>query len=130
INCNGLRWKDSRHFFAIAAQQMRRVLVEEARSRKAQKRGRGMATVLFDEAMMVSRGRDKEWIALDDALERLKQLSERASHVVELRYFGGLTIAETAETLGVSVDTVKRDWNAAKAWLRRELENGGRGDGF
>jgi RNA polymerase sigma factor (TIGR02999 family) len=129
IDCDGLQWQGSRHFFAVAAQQMRRVLAEEARNRKAQKRGAGMATVMFDEAAIVSRERDTEWIALDDALERLERQSKRASRVVELRYFAGLTIEETAEALGVSVDTVKRDWRAAKAWLRRELVHGGRGDG-
>ncbi len=129
IGCDDLRWQGSRHFFAVAAQQMRRVLAEEARNRKAQKRGSGKTTVLFDEAMMVSRERDKEFIALDDALERLEKQSERACRVVELRYFAGLTIEETAEALGVGVDTVKREWRAAKAWLRRELEDGGRGNG-
>lgn len=129
IGCDGLQWQGSRHFFAVAAQQMRRVLVEEARNRKARKRGAGMATVTFDETMIVSRERDKEWIALDDALEQLERLSVRKCRVVELRYFAGFTIEETAEALDVSVDTVKRDWREAKVWLRRELGNGGRGNG-
>jgi len=121
VDCNRVQWQDRRHFFAIAARVMRRVLVEEARRRNTRKRGAGAVRILFDEAMVVSSERDEELIALDEALERLEDLSERACRVVELRYFIGLSIEETAEVLGVKEDTVKREWRVAKKWLRREL---------
>lgn len=124
IDCSRLQWHDRKHFFAVAARVMRRVLVQEARRRNSQKRGLGAATVLFDEALVVSRERDAELIALDEALERLESQFERKCRVVELRCFTGLSIEETAEVLGVTADTVKREWRTAKMWLRRELESG------
>jgi len=129
IDCNRLPWQDRRHFFSVASRVMRRVLVDEARGRKTWKRGFGTTTILFDEAMVVSPERDKELIALDDALERMESLFERKCRVVELRCFTGLSIEQTAEVLGVSVDTVKREWRTAKMWLRRELESEGGGNG-
>jgi RNA polymerase sigma factor (TIGR02999 family) len=129
IDCNRLRWQDRHHFFAVAARVMRRVLVGEARRRNSQKRGLGAVTGLFDEAMVVSPERDEELIALDEALERLESQFERKCRVVELRCFTGLSVEETAEVLGVSVDTVKREWRTAKMWLRHELESGGVGNG-
>jgi len=121
IDCDHLQWQDRHHFFAIAARVMRRVLVGEARKRNTRKRGAGMVTILFDGAMIVSPERDEELIALDEALERIEKRFERACRVVELRYFIGLSIEETAEALGVKADTVKREWRAAKILLRREL---------
>ncbi|MGH9767950.1 MAG: sigma-70 family RNA polymerase sigma factor [Blastocatellia bacterium] len=129
IDCNQLQWQDRRHFFAIAARVMRRVLVEEARKRNSRKRGAGVITILFDEAMAVSPERDEELLALDEALERLEERSERTCRVVELRYFIGLSIEETSEVLGVSVDVVKREWRVAKKWLRRELGGKETGNG-
>ncbi|MGH9855289.1 MAG: sigma-70 family RNA polymerase sigma factor [Blastocatellia bacterium] len=121
VDCNRVEWRDRQHFFAIAARVMRRVLVDEARKRNHQKRGGGLSLVLLDEAMMLSHERDDELLALNEALERLEQRSERKCRVVELRYFIGLTIEETAEVLGITADIVKREWNSAKRWLHREL---------
>jgi RNA polymerase sigma-70 factor, ECF subfamily len=121
IGCGRLQWQDRHHFFAVAAKLMRRVLVEEARKRNSLKRGAGSVTILFDKATVVSRERDKELIALDEALERLEKLFERKCRVVELRYFVGLSVEEAALALGVTEDIVKREWRTAKMWLRREL---------
>ena len=125
---NRLQWRDRKHFLAVAALVMRRLLVEAARKRNSKKRGVGGVTILLDEAMVVSRQRDKELIALDEALERMERQFPRKCRVVELRYFTGSSIEETAEVLGVSADIVKREWRTAKMWLRREMENGGAGD--
>jgi RNA polymerase sigma factor (TIGR02999 family) len=104
---------------------MRQVLVDAARRNHSQKRGAGGVKIVLDEAMIVSRQRAKELIALDEALERMERQFPRKCRVVELRYFIGLSIEETAEVLGVSLDIVKREWSTAKLWLRRELEDGG-----
>jgi RNA polymerase sigma factor (TIGR02999 family) len=115
------RWESRAHFFGVAAQAMRHILVDYARARHASKRGGEARVVSLDEAAIVSEERAAELVSLDDALKELGRLSPRQSHVVELRYFGGLSVTETAEVLKVSSDTVTRDWNHAKAWLHREL---------
>ncbi len=124
--CHEFEWHDRRHFFAIAARAMRQVLVEEARRRNSLKRGEGEIALLLDEKLMVLPERDAEWIALDEALERLACNFERKAQVIELRYFLGLTIEETAQVLGVKADTVKREWRTGKIWLKRELTVGER----
>jgi RNA polymerase sigma factor (TIGR02999 family) len=116
------RWQNRAHFFGIAAQMMRRILIDHARKVAYAKRGGGAPKVPLDEACMVGEERAGELVALDDALQALSQVDERKSRVVELRYFGGLTVEETAEVLGVHPDTVTREWRRAKAFLRRELE--------
>ena len=121
LDLRQMRWKDRAHFFAMAARLMRRILVDSARSRGYQKRGGAAAQVSFDEALLVTNTRSDDIVALDDALTRLASGSPRRAQVVELRYFGGLSIEETAEALDVSPDTVKRDWRLAKAWLLRAL---------
>jgi RNA polymerase sigma factor (TIGR02999 family) len=114
--------KDRSHFFAIAAQSMRRVLIDQARARKRQKRGLGVVPISLDEvdALLTIEAAD-ELTALDEALDRLEQVNARAARVVERRFFGGLTLEETAESLGVSLKTVHRDWLLARAWLRKEI---------
>jgi len=121
ISVRQVKWQNRAHFFAICAQLMRRILVDFARSRGYQKRGGGATAVDFDEALVVSSHPDVNLVALDDALGRLAEVDERKSRVVELRFFGGLSVKETAEVMKVSVDTVMRDWKLAKAWLLREL---------
>jgi len=116
------RWQNRAHFFGMAAQAMRHILVDYARARHAAKRGGGAHEVSFDEAAMVTAERVAEVVALDDALDGLANLAPRQSRVVELRYFGGLSVKETAEVLGVSAESVKRDWRMAKVWLLRELQ--------
>jgi RNA polymerase sigma factor (TIGR02999 family) len=120
VNLDQVDWQDRSHFFALAARQMRRILVDSARARRYHKRGGGAVSVTFDEALAVSR-RDPDLVALDDALELLAQRDERKVRVVELRFFGGLTNDEIATALGISSDTVTRDWQMAKLWLRRAL---------
>ena len=114
-------WKDRAHFLAIAARQMRRILVDSARARRYRKRGGGAVRVTFAEDLAVI-DRAPDLVALDDALDVLAQHDERKVRVVELRYFGGLSNEEIAEALGISTDTVTRDWNMARMWLRRELK--------
>jgi len=116
-----VHWQNRAHFYGIAAQLMRRILVDHARSRQYAKRGGSAENVPLDEGLIVSEERGAEVIALDDALKGLATLDERKSQIVELRFFGGLSIEETAEVLGVSPGTVMRDWTLAKAWLRREI---------
>ena len=116
-----ISWQNRAHFFGVAAQAMRRILVDHARTRNYAKRGGAAQKVSLDEAADVAIERASELVALDDALQELAKLDVRKSRVVELRYFGGLSVEETAEALGVSVITVTRDWNTAKAWLMREL---------
>jgi RNA polymerase sigma-70 factor (ECF subfamily) len=117
------QWNSRAQFFGIAAQLMRRILVDHARSHLYAKRGGGARRVALDEVAVLSPERGAELIALDDALERLSSIDPRKSRVVELRYFGGLSVEETAEILEVSAITVKRDWLVAKAWLRREMSD-------
>jgi len=116
-----LPWQSRAHFFGIAARLMRRVLVDYARARGYQKRGGGIDHVSLDDAVAVTPPPDFDVVALDRALEKLMVVDERKSRVIELRFFGGLSVDETAEVLGVSPDTVKRDWRMAKLWLLREL---------
>lgn len=121
VDSSRVSWQNRSHFFAVAAQLMRRVLVDFARSRQYQKRGGGAQQVSLEDALVVSSAPGAELVALDDALIALTTVDQRASHVVELRFFGGLSIEETAEVLRISPKTVKRDWNFAKAWLLREM---------
>jgi len=116
-----VKWQNRAHFFAISAQLMRRILVSMARARHAEKRGGEARQVSLDEAMVVSEERAAELVALDEALNELAALDPRRSRVVELRYFGGLSVEETAEVLKISPDTVMREWKRAKAWLYSEL---------
>jgi RNA polymerase sigma factor, TIGR02999 family len=122
IDSSRVQWQNRAHFFAISAQLMRRVLVDVARTRKKRKRGGDVVQVPLDEALIVSGEPAIDVVALDDALNALAAFDERKSKVVELRYFGGLSVDETAEALGVSAVTVMRDWSVAKVWLLRELE--------
>ena len=115
------RWQDRTHFFAAAAQLMRRIMVDHARERRSLKGGGGTLKVALDEAALVTETRSEELLALDEALERLEAQDPRKSQIVELRYFGGLTVEETAEFLKLSQRTVEREWTMAKAWLYREL---------
>lgn len=123
IDARHVNWQDRAHFLGIAARLMRRVLVDHARSRAMQKRGGGGYRVPLDEGMAVSPGPDFNLVALDRALESLASVDERKSRVIEMRFFGGMTVEETAEALGVSTDTIKRDWRLAKLWLLKELES-------
>lgn len=124
INAKDVAWQDRAHFLAVAARLMRRILVDHARARQYQKRGGDAVRVTLDEALIVAKEPDRDFVALDDALTALAAVDARKSQVVEMRFFGGLTIDETAEALQVSRDTVKRDWNIAKLWLLRELRGG------
>jgi RNA polymerase sigma-70 factor (ECF subfamily) len=117
-------WQNRTHFVAAAARLMRRIMVDHARERRSLKRGGGALKVTLDEAAAVTETRSEELLALDDALERLAGLDLRKSQIVELRYFGGLTVEETAEFLKLSQRTVEREWNMAKAWLYRALSGG------
>ena len=119
-----VEWQNRAHFFGIAAQIMRRILLNYARDQNRQKRGGRAIHVSLSEAMIMSAEKDRELIALNDALTRLEALDERKSKVVELRFFGGLSVEEAAEVLKVSPITVMRDWQFAKAWLAREMQNG------
>jgi len=121
VDYEHVRPRDRSHFLAIAAQAMRRILVERARSRSADKHGSGAQKVSLDEVADVSDERAAELVALDDALQAFAAIDPRKARLVELRYFGGLTIEETAEVLGVSTPTVERDWRTAKIWLHREI---------
>jgi RNA polymerase sigma factor (TIGR02999 family) len=119
-----VRWQSRAHFLGVAAQLMRRILVDYARGRHADKRGGGFAMVALDEAMLAPYEKDVDVVALDDALQALSALDPQQSRVVELRFFGGLSIEEAAEVLGVSSSTVSRDWTVARTWLRREIAKG------
>ena len=121
IEVQHVKWQNRAHFFAMAARLMRRILVDAARSRGYQKRGGGAAVVSLDEALLVPIEPGTDLVALDEALTALAAVDTRKSQVVEMRFFGGLSIDETAEALHVSRDTVKRDWRMAKLWLLREL---------
>ena len=114
-------WRDRTHFFAIASRIMRNVLVDEARSRLAAKRGAGAGRVALDDLQIAAPNRDADILAIDQALTRLWELNERQARVVEMTFFGGLREEETAETLGISVRTVHRDWVTARAWLHAHL---------
>lgn len=118
---NRVSWKGKTHFFAIGAKVMRRILVDHARGRKRQKRGGGMRRISLDEELRVSSRNDEDVLAIEDALTRLDTLDPRQAKIIELRFFGGLTVEEVAEVLRVSKRTVESDWTMARAWLRREL---------
>ena len=127
VDYKSMKWQNRAHFFAVSAQLMRRILVEHARRRNL-KRGRGVQHVSLEETAIVDGERDTDLMALDDAMVALARLDPRKAQVVELRFFGGLSVEETAEVLKVSPVTVMRDWSTAKAWLYREL-TGGTADG-
>jgi RNA polymerase sigma factor (TIGR02999 family) len=118
-------WQNRAHFFGVAAQLMRRILVDHARRHRASKRGGFQQKLTLDEAVDYSQARDVDLVKLDEALTALAKFDARQSRIVELRFFGGLTIEETAEALGISPATVKVDWSMAKAWLCREIGGGG-----
>ena len=128
VDANGVSFRDRSQFFALAAQLMRRILVDAARTRGASKRGGAMDKVPFEEGFFAAPGKDREIVALNDALDALAKQDPRKARVVELRFFGGLSIEETAEVLGVSVQTVRRDWVFAQAWLAQAMRPEGSGD--
>jgi len=121
VNSSPGNWQGRTHFYAVCAKVMRRILVDWARSRHALKRGGDQRAVDFDEALEAATQPGTDLVALDDALKSLAAIDPRKGHVVEMRFFGGLSIKETAEILKVSEETVQRDWRLAKSWLRREL---------
>jgi RNA polymerase sigma factor (TIGR02999 family) len=121
VDGTAVTWTDRAHFFAVAARIMRRILVDHARARRALKRGGPGAKVTFDEGLVVANEPRHDFAALDDALQALAAFDERKSRVIELRFFGGLSVEETASLLDVSRDTVMRDWRLAKAWLQSEM---------
>jgi RNA polymerase sigma factor (TIGR02999 family) len=121
VDQRNVQWQNRAHFFGIAAQMMRRILVDHARAKKRAKRGGSEIRVSLADAAVATKGQDLDVVALDEALQRLAKIDEQQSRVVELRYFSGLTVEETAEVMGISTATVKRDWSVARAWLHREL---------
>jgi RNA polymerase sigma factor (TIGR02999 family) len=121
IDQRRVQWKDREHFFAVAAQAIRRILVTYARSRNASKRGGGNTLLAFDESIALPGRKDVDLIRLDEALESLARLDPQQARIIELRYFGGLSIQATAEILEISTSTVNREWGLARAWLHREL---------
>ncbi len=123
VNQQNVEWQNRAHFFAVAAQVMRHILVDHARTRNYAKRGGGAPKVPLDEAAALTEQRASELIALDDALRDLAALDERRSQIIELRFFGGLSLEETAEVMNISPSTVQREWRAAKAWLHHTMTN-------
>jgi RNA polymerase sigma factor (TIGR02999 family) len=123
VDQRNVHWQNRAHFFGIAAQLMRRILVDHARTKKRDKRGGSILRVSLGEAMAVAKAQELDIVALDEALDRLAAIDEQQSRIVELRFFSGLSVPETAEVLGISPATVKRDWSMAKAWLHREISN-------
>lgn len=123
VDQRNVQWQNRAHFFGIAAQMMRRILVDHARTKKRAKRGGSDIKVSLDDAAVAVKGQDLDVVAVDEALSRLAKIDEQQSRVVELRFFSGLTVEETAEVMGISPATVKRDWSMAKAWLHRELSD-------
>jgi len=121
VDQRAVQWQNRAHFFGIAAQLMRRILVDHARTKKRVKRGGSDVRVSINDANVAVKGQDLDVVALDEALQRLAEIDEQQSRVVELRFFSGLTVEETAAVMGISKATVKRDWSMAKAWLHREL---------
>jgi RNA polymerase sigma factor (TIGR02999 family) len=121
VDIHQVRWQDRAHFFAIIAKVMRRILTEYARAQGCSKRGGGMRRVNLDAALVISAESDPEIVRLDEALEELAKFDSRKAQVVEMRYFGGLTSEEAASVLGISPQSVNRDWSLAKAWLVREM---------
>jgi RNA polymerase sigma-70 factor (ECF subfamily) len=135
VDYKRMRWENRAHFFAVSAQLMRRILVDHAR-RRNQKRGAGVEHVPLEDTAAIGPGRGQDLVALDEALEALARLDPRKARVVELRFFGGLSVEETAEVVKVSTVTVMRDWSTARAWLHREMSvgtsnrSGGKSDGL
>ena len=121
VDQHNVQWQNRAHFFGIAAQMMRRILVDHARTKKRAKRGGSDIKVSLDDATVAVPGQNVDVVEIDEALSRLAKIDEQQSRVVELRFFSGLTVEETAEVMGISPATVKRDWSMAKAWLHREL---------
>ena len=121
VDGKAVQWNDRAHFLAVSARVMRHILVDHARARRSQKRGGSGARVTFDEELVVTDEPRQDIIALDDALAALAKFDERKSRVIEMRFFGGLSVEETASVLKVSTDTVQRDWRLARAWLRAEI---------
>ncbi len=128
VDQRAVTWQNRAHFFGVAAQLMRRILVDYARRRQAAKRGGAALKVSLNELVLAAEERSEEVVALDEALERLAAMDPRQGRVVELRIFSGLTVEETAEVLGISPATVKREWTMARAWLSREIRPGSRGE--
>lgn len=124
VNQKEVTWQNRAHFFGVASQMMRRILVDHARHHAYAKRGGGALTLALEEAVATPKTREVDLVALDDALNSLAKLDERQSRMVELRFFGGLSIEETSEVLGISAPTVKREWASARAWLYREISGG------
>jgi RNA polymerase sigma factor (TIGR02999 family) len=122
VDQRNVHWQNRAQFFGIAAQMMRRILVDHARRNRYAKRGGGAPMIPIDEVALVSEEKNEELLILNDALERLSAIDQRKTQVVELRYFGGLSVEETAEVLKISPNTVLRDWNFARAWLHREIK--------
>jgi RNA polymerase sigma factor (TIGR02999 family) len=120
------RWEGRTHFFAVAAQLMRQILVDYARRHRASKRGSGVCVLTLDDAVALSPRKEMDVIAIDDALHALAEVDPRQSRVVELRFFAGLSLEETSEVMGIATATVQRDWTAARAWLHREISRGPR----
>ncbi|MBK6748570.1 MAG: sigma-70 family RNA polymerase sigma factor [Pyrinomonadaceae bacterium] len=123
VDDRSVRWQDRSHFFAVSSQIMRHILVDHARKHRSGKRGAGVMHVAFDEGTVGIQKKAEEFIALDAALSDLGKIDARKSRIVELRFFGGLTVDETAEALGLSPITIKREWRTARAWLLREIGN-------
>jgi len=122
VDWKNVRWQNRAHFFAVSAQMMRRILTDYARSRCSQKRGDGITPFSLDESLVFSEERNADLVALDEALTELEQVEPRMSRIVELRFFVGLTVEETAEVLKVSPFTVHRDWRFCKVWLSRRIQ--------
>jgi len=126
VDRRNVQWQDRAHFFAVAAQVMRHILIDHARSRHYAKRGAGARKVSLEDTAVLSNERAADLVALDDALNALAAIDPRKSRIIELRFFGGLSIEETAEILKIAPVTVTREWRAARAWLRREMSSGER----
>ncbi len=122
VHLDKVDWQGRAHFFAVCAQAMRRILISYARMKKADKRGAGAEHVPIENAVLAAQTRPGELLALDDALRKLERMSERQARIVECRFFAGMSVEQTAEALGISPATVKRDWTAARTWLNRELQ--------
>jgi RNA polymerase sigma-70 factor, ECF subfamily len=128
VNVENVTWRDRAHFYAVSAQMMRRILVDAARARLREKRGGGLQRLSLDELLDEQAPRDRELVAIDDALSELARMDERKSRVIELRFFGGLSVEETAAVLKISPQSVMRDWKLAKAWMALQL--GGKASGI
>jgi len=123
VDQRNVRWQNRAHFFGIASQLMRRILVDHARTKKRVKRGGSDVRVSLAEAIVTTKAKDLDVLALDEALDKLATIDNQQARIVELRFFSGLTVEETSEVLSISPATVKRDWSMAKAWLHREISN-------